>query len=78
MWPFKEKEKKIVCTTEFTISNSGMDVLSQYEREMADLLWNALENHANQSNAKHINSEDVKKVGEQVIIALKQLIEEFE
>jgi ABC-type transporter Mla MlaB component len=80
VWPFKKiiPEKKPTTECDFTISGSGMTVLSQYEKELADLLWSALENQANLSNTKYIDTKDVKKVGEQVVAALKQLIEEFE
>ena len=79
MWPWKKVTPPPVTEEfEYSISHSGLDLLMEYDRQTRELLWKALETRAIKANTKFIEREDVEKIGGQVIVALKQLIEEHE
>ena len=78
-----KKKKEILVVkeekeTEISIPYSALDLLMDYQNQVKELLWDACAANARHSNTKIIERANVEQVCNQVVAALKELIEEYQ
>ena len=80
-WPWNKKKEIVVKEEkelEISIPHSALDLLMDYQTQVKELLWDACVAECHHNNKKIIDRDDVEHVCNQVVAALKELIEEYD